>query len=162
MNYTLCECGHYKIALQTEVSDFSQQYWSIAQRYAPQLRMRKPGPNGLRAKFIRFFPLGLPSGVSLLHNLSYDSVDLKFDYFGHQLEKLHGIYGAHLERHATIVKVGRSAAICLSVPRVNPQLPFAPQTQSVIAAICAAEERLQWLRHLLSFHMVHHPGYRPT
>lgn len=138
------------------------QYWKTAQRYAPQLRMRKPGPNGLRAKFIKFFPLGLPTDASLLHNLSSDSVDLRFDYFGHRLETLHGIYGAHLERHATIVKAGRSAAIRVSVPRVNPQLPFEPQTHSVIAAICTAEERLQWLRHLLSFHMVHHPGYRPT
>jgi len=158
----LCECGHYKVAFNIEASDFWQQYWDTAQRYAPQLRMRKPGPNGLRAKFIKFCPLGLPAGVFLIHRPLHDCVDLQFLHFGHQLEKLHGIYGAHLGRHGVIVQVGRSAAIRVIVPKVNPNLPFEPQEHSVIAAICTAQERLEWLKNLLRFYMVSHPGYRPS
>jgi hypothetical protein len=122
--------------------------------------MRKPGPNGLRAKFIKFCPLGLPTGVFLIHKPLHDCVDLQFLHFGHQLEALDKLYGAHLGRHSVIVKVGRSAAIRVAVPKVDPMLPFEPQEQSVVAAICIAQERLEWIKHLLWYHMVDHPGYR--
>jgi hypothetical protein len=124
--------------------------------------MRKPGPNGLRADLIRFCPLGLPSGVSLIHRLSHDCVDLQFDYFGHRLEELDRIYGAHLGRHESIVRVGRSGAIRVPVPTVNPKLPFEPQQQSVLAAIYTAQERSKWLKDLLRFGIVNHPGHRVT
>jgi hypothetical protein len=146
MGYMLCECGQYRVALNTKVPDFWQQYWTTAQRCAPQLRMRKPGPNGPRPGSIKFHPLGLPSGVSVIHKLTYDSVDLQFDYFGYRLEELDRIYGVHLGRHESIVKVGRSGAIRVPVPNVNPKLPFEPQQQSVLAAIYTAQERFKWLK----------------
>jgi hypothetical protein len=159
---TLCECGHYRVALNSEVSDFWQQYWSTARLCAPQLGMRKPRPNSPRRGSIKFHPLGLPSGVSLIHKLSCDSVDLEFDHFGRRLEELDRIYGVHLGRRVSIVRVGRSAAIRVPVPNVNPKLPFGPQEQSVLAVINTTQERLDWLKGLLGFHIVHHPGHRPT
>src|SRR6202163_1831048 len=104
MDYTLCQCGHYKVVLNTETPSFWQQYWSAAQRSAPKLRMRKPGLNGPRANSIKFDPLGLPSDVSLVHALSLDCVDLRFEYFGHRLEELDRIYGMHLGR-----QIGRAS-----------------------------------------------------
>ena len=160
--YTLCECGHYRVALNSGVSDFWQQYWSTAQLCAPQLGMRKPRPNGPRPGSIKFHPLGLPSGVSLIHKLSCDCVDLQFDHFGRRLEELDRIYGEHLGRHESIVRVGRAAAIRVAVPNVNPELPFGPQEQSVIAVIYTAQERLDWLKGLLRLYIVHPPGHRPT
>jgi hypothetical protein len=160
MNYTLCECGHYKVILNAEGSDFWQRYWSTAQRRAPQLRMRKPGPNGLRGNLVKFCPLGLPAGVSLIHKFDHDCVDLRFDYFGHRLEQLDRIYGMHLGRYASIVRAGRAGAIRISSPNVNPQLPFEPQEPCVLAAILTAQEQLDWLKRLLWLHVVDHPGHR--
>jgi hypothetical protein len=124
--------------------------------------MRKPGPKGLRADLIKFCPLGLPPGVNLIHRLSHDCIDLEFEYFGYRLEELDRIYGVHLGRHESIVRVGRSGAIRVPVPNVNPKLPFEPQQQSVLAAIYTAQERLKWLKDLLWFGIVNHPGHRVT
>jgi hypothetical protein len=162
MNYILCECGSYKLLAETEVSDFWQQYWSTAQRCAPQLGMRKPRPSGPQPVSVKFHPLGLPSGVSLVHKLQHDCVDLQFEYFGHRLEELDKLYGIHLGRHVSIVKVGRAGAIRVPVPNVNPKLPFEPQQQSVLAAIYTAQEQLGWLKGLLWIGLVDHPGHRVT
>ena len=149
MDYTLCsECGDFKLLHNTEGSNFWQQYWSTALRCGPQLRMRKPGPKGPRSNFIKFCPLGLPSDVSLIHVLSLDCVDLRFEHFGHRLEELDRIYGIYLGRHASIVKVGRAGAIRVPVPHLDQNLPFEPQQQNVLAAIYITEERFTWLRDL--------------
>jgi len=162
MDFTPCECGYYRVAPNTEVSDFWQRYWYTAQRCAPQLRMRKPRSNGPRPGSIKFHPLGLPAGVSLIHKMPHDCVDLQFDYFGHRLEELDKLYGMHLGCHVSIVKVGRAGAIRVPVPNVNPKLPFEPQEQSVVAAIYTAQERLGWLKGLLWIGIVNHPGHRVT
>jgi hypothetical protein len=142
----------YKCVPDLPVSDFWHEYWNIAQRQAPQLRMRKPKLKGGRAGFIRFYPLELPSGVQLIHKIPLDCVDLQFDGFGRRLQELQQKFGAALERNMSIQDATKSGAIRILVPNVNPKLPFKSQEQKVLAAISVAEELLEWFRVFAQLH----------
>jgi len=129
-----------------EVSDFWQQYWTVAERQAPQLRMPKPGSKPTRAGFVRFDALELPSRVQLIHKLRHGHVDLEFSGFGKRLQELQHLYGIFLKRNMSIQRASGSGAIRIEVCVIDPKLPFTGQAEKVSAAISEAHTLLDWFR----------------
>jgi hypothetical protein len=136
----------YTPRVDPEVSDFWQEYWKVAERQAPQLRMPQPGAKPARAGFIRFDPLDLPSRVGLIHKVRLDRVDLEFAGFGKRRQELQQVYGAFLGESMRIEKASGSGAIRIKVGKISPNLPFRSQEQKVSAAIGAAQALLEWFR----------------
>lgn len=104
-----------------KTTSFWQSYWSMAERFAKDLRMPRPTKKPATSSFIFFQPIGLDPNVRLIHKVPYGKVDLQFAGLGDQLETIENEYRTKLDHDMTIVKASKSGAIRIDVPELNIQ-----------------------------------------
>jgi len=134
----------YQPEADAPVTAFWQQYWTLCQEVAPSLEMGEPTGKPAAASFVYFRPGRLPKGIAIVHKLTRGCLDLQFDGHGEKLSALHAQFGSRLVPGMTIVKAGKSGAIRLRVPPVDPAKEFAAQQAAVQQGVAVARQLLCW------------------
>lgn len=126
------------------VTIFWDEYWNRARSVPPQLRMAKPGAKPATSTFIRFDPVALPPGVTLIHKFAHGNVDLQFSGLAARVGEFSRRYADLLDEEMSLAEAGKSLAVRIEVPIVQPQTPFAKSAGDAVAGIQAAERLVQW------------------
>lgn len=142
------------------VTNFWRAYWRFARDHAPELEMKEPKQKPSRAGFIHFFPRSLPRGIEIHHKFKKGRVDMQVKGFGNRLNELHRSLHRHLRRNMTLKQAGKSGAIRVEVPALDPNRPFEEQLPQAQIGLRAAMDLLHWFREhqrLMPNHV-----YQPT
>ena len=145
----------------TEASDFWSQQWKTAQRYAPPTADAKTRPNARSSQIHKVCPLGLPSDVFLIHKPLQDCAPpvclfrTPIEATSRDLRRTSGASRDHREgrevsSHSSFRSEGESA-VALRASNAERHRSHLRRRRAVAVASTSS-----------SFHMVHHPGYRPT
>jgi hypothetical protein len=141
----------YQRKLDADVTSFWQAYWEMAREHAPELQMKlDPRGAGPRSGFINFNPVGLPTGVQLLHKIlsgksSQDSVDLQFNRMGERMPELRRAFTARIDPDIEFARANGSGSIRLCVPKLDIRADFAPQAKNALEGIRAAKRLAAWI-----------------
>jgi len=134
----------WQLVPNEKTTAFWRDYWTIAERFANDLRMPKPTKKPATSSFIFFKPPGLALNVKLIHKVPYGKVDLQFAAMADHLDKLENDYGTKMDPDMTIVKASRSGAIRINVPELN--LQSRPSESDVRYGVDAALRLLKLYR----------------
>lgn len=126
------------------VTNFWDEYWKRASSLAPQLRMAKPGAKPATSTFVRFNPAALPPGITLIHKFAHGNVDLQFSGLAARASEFHRRYSGLLDDGMAIAEAGKSLAVRIEVPTVQPETPFAESADDVVAGLHAAARLVEW------------------
>jgi len=126
------------------VTRFWRRYWQLAWEMAPELQMPEPTGKPSGSSFVRFQPLGLPSGVTLLHKVWYGNVDLQFAGMGRRLREMREKYGSHLGDRARLVQASKPTAVRIKMHRIDMTDDLDQLEGKIMEAIRAAQYLLQW------------------
>jgi len=136
----------WQLVPDPKVGQFWQEYWTLANRLAPQLSMPPPKsqiPAG--SHFIVFKPAALPPNIKLKHKVRYGNVDLEFRDMGSRLAEMDRLYRAALPANAQIDKAGKSAVVRARVEPVDmARQDFASSEATMRRGIETAARLLDW------------------
>jgi hypothetical protein len=129
-------------------TEFWRLYWEAARVTAPRLELKKSGGKPSRASFAHYRPTDLPPQTKIVHKLRRSGVDLQLAGLGRRVNEVHRTLGGFLEADMVIERASESAVVRIRVPKVEPQMPFAPQRSAVLPGIEAARRLHDWcLKH---------------
>ena len=137
----------YQPEYNQAMSEFVAHYYAIAVRRFSQLEMQAPKQRPSGSTWITFHPTVLPRGAYICHQLSAGAVKL---FFGppSSLEAVSEVYRPYLPDEVTIEQAGKSVALIVQVPRIDPlALPVSQQQEAVLLGLNAAEELLRFAQH---------------
>ena len=127
-------------------TEFWREYWILATRIAPELRMPEPDAKPATSGFIAFRPSGLPDGYELLHKLPYGHVDLQIRGGAEQIGSIRDRYEPHLDSGMRIERASKSAVIRITVPKIQFRTSFSNVEAEVKEGVAAARRLLNWYR----------------
>ncbi len=126
----------YVMKVHAGKSAFHQAYWDYLQQHHPDFLMRKPKSKGAKSDWMLFRTLDFPKGVKLVHKNDTCCVDLEFE---HTLATdLASRRRPDWPDAVRVLQRGKSAALSLSVPQCDMDLPLADQTERIEVALRAA------------------------
>ena len=125
---------------------FWRSYWRLALAHAPELEMAEPKSKPSRAGFIYFRPPVLPRGIDIVHKFRFGYVDLQLRGMGKRLNEVRAVLGPCLETDMTVETAAKSAAIRISVPKLNSSMIMTQQEHAAVVGIEAANRLLAWFR----------------
>lgn len=125
---------------------FWHSYWELACSLAPELYMPEPSDKPAISGFIRFAPIDLPSGITLIHKAPYGHVDLQFSASSDRLDELRAKYNPHLGEGMRVEQAGKSVVVRISVTRIQLETPLSLSKTAVRESIIAAKRLLMWYR----------------
>lgn len=134
----------YQVVADAPVTAFWRQYWELTLRIVPELEMQEPIGKPARAGFVKFYPVSLPRGVSLVHKLGKGYVDLQFSGMGKRLSELRSKFGDYVEPGMEFKQATKSGAIRLDVPKLHTGFDFPPQEDNARQGLAAAQRLLAW------------------
>lgn len=111
---------------------------------APEFGMEEPTPKPAGSTWISFPNVGLAKGASLYHKLNLGYFDLQFAAMGEDLVEMRRQFSEKILEDMRIVRVEKSAAIRLVVPKLRVADPLANQRDDVIAGMNAGKRLLAW------------------
>lgn len=123
-----------------QTTKFWRDYWTLASRLAPELKMPRPSNKPAISSFVLFRPSGLGRGVELIHKATYGHVDLQFAGYASRLDELEGTYGKNLGKNAYIDKANKSGVLRIDVPEINMEIP---STTNIRKGIRAAQQLMR-------------------
>lgn len=152
---------HYKMALlasaiekgisgyqpveDAPVGEFWLAYYAMASRDGWELEMSKPAGKPSGAGFIYFRPRkALPPGFEICHKFKKGFVDLHIKGWGSRLGELEHMLNAHFRPDMKTAKAGRSVAIRLHAPKLDPGRPFSEQEAKARIGLDSAKALLGW------------------
>ncbi|WP_018168736.1 hypothetical protein [Thioalkalivibrio sp. ALMg9] len=151
---------HYKIALlqaaiekgtlgyqpeeDAAASSFWREYWLYSCKYAPDREMREPGTKPAGSTFISFHSPELPRGVGLVHKFTHGYVDLQVSGAGPRLNAMRAELERSLAEGMKVTRAGKSGAVRLRVPRLDPSATASSQGADILAGLQAAQQLLRW------------------
>jgi hypothetical protein len=107
--------------------------------------MKVPAGKPSGAGFIYFRPRKLlPRGFEICHKFKKEHVDLHIKGMGDRLNEVNTALRSHFSHNMKPHSAGVSAAIRITVPRLDPGRPFADQQSEARAGLEAAKELLRW------------------
>jgi len=139
-------CMGWTLVPDPAVTAFWQEYWEMASKLAPELRLPKPSEKPATSNFIYFRPLGLPKNTCLVHKVNYGYIDLQFGSMGEKTAELKKKYGRRLETGMRIDQAGKSGVIRIQVPAVDVRKPFTASESSIRKALQEATRLMRWFK----------------
>ena len=122
----------YNEALTKFVSD----YYAYASREYAHLEMQEPKPRPAASTWVMFHPKTLAKGINLAHQLTASLVKLFFNGQAESFDALEDKYKSILPDNASIDVAGKSVAISMEVPKVDPlEVSFADQQAKIKHAL---------------------------
>jgi len=110
----------YQPEYDEDMSSFVKAYYDTYGRSYPELVMQEPKPRPAQSDWIVFNPEGYPKGIWLCHQLFPGKVKAFFDGGASKLEELTERYLSALGSDVELGTAGKSAAISISVAKINP------------------------------------------
>jgi len=133
-----------------EKRDFAEAYAALAIERLPDLRVRPStdGPKAITRLFEGISLPGLPT-PTLRHEfgsgVAWKWVNAQFAGLGSSLDRVRSS-GLLTGTPFTAEPAGKSIAIRVPTPGINPQAPFATQRDAVIAGLDALQSLVEWLK----------------
>lgn len=124
----------YKPKIDERMTRFAADYWSYASQLFPELAMQKPKPRAAGNTWIMFSPIGMPSAVELVHQLTAGYIKFFFKGKSEDFDAINSKY-AGLSKEISGLSVeltGKSVSITVPTPAVDPQLQSFDSAKDVI------------------------------
>jgi len=126
----------YQPEYNEELTKFVSDYFLFASSDYNSLGMQEAKPRPTRSTWIMFYPKSLPKGTNLVHQLTAGFVKVLFNGGAETFDVFRDKYGGKLSPGASIGVVGKSVAISIEVPKVDPLLfGFSEQKEKVAEAL---------------------------
>ncbi len=131
------------------LTDFWARYWELAAAIAPSLRMERPSVRGGRSWWIRFSDAlvvhpSLPRAF-LIHKLERGRVQIEFPGWGERMDILEEAV-RRTDASLEVWPAGKSAALALQIPIIDPTADFEDQQVEAVAGLAAAIRLQEWWR----------------
>lgn len=127
----------YQAAQCPAMTAFVADYYAVAHERFPQLMMQEPRPRPSGSTWISFSPAVLPREGMLYHQLCAGAVKL-FLSAPHTLESVTAAYAMHLTKDTSLEQAGKSVALILHVPKIDPwRLTVTQQQEAVVIGLQA-------------------------
>jgi len=119
-----------------EITKFVSDYYSFASGEYAYLGMQKAKPRPAGSTWVMFYPKSLPKEINLVHQLAAGLVKVFFNGRAESFEALQEKYSSKLPDNASISVAGKSVAISMEVPKVDPlSVSFSQQQEKVVQAL---------------------------
>jgi len=128
----------YNPKIDERVTKFYQEYWECASREFPELSMKVPTPKTTASAWAGFHPKDLRKNLWIWHKMDIGRVDLEIGGAAGSVDAIRARASQFLAADTEVVKAGKSAAIRVSVPVIDPLAPFSEQIDRVRQALRAA------------------------
>lgn len=130
-----------------EMTQFVDDYYHFCTNTYGQLCPQKPKPRPAGSTWIMFYPKSLPREINLAHQLTSGFVKAFFRGKADSFEQLKGPLESILPSDAVVELAGKSVAVIIDVPKVDPlNVSFIEQQMLVRQAL----ERLAVLESVLT------------
>lgn len=141
----------YTPVIDTDVTNFWKEYYSLANQRFPILKMKRPGDKPSEGHWIHFTqaitsPSPLPRCV-IKHKLFQGSVDLEFADWGKHREVVESKISLMLAEKMIIKTTGKSLSISISTPSIDVKYNFNTQRDAIVVGLDAAYCLLSWFNH---------------
>lgn len=142
-------CGKFKKTSQMDPANtsFWLKYYELHNSYDPTLKMKEPGARKAGGYFVYFYPTILHSldKISFIHKYAKGDMDLQIDGIGDMLYEFENLITEFLEEGMTLLKRGKSAAICIKVPELDPGMHFDSQKEKIKSCFNACRRLVNWV-----------------
>jgi hypothetical protein len=134
----------YQPVEDAPTTSFWRDYWLLATAEAPELEMPEPANKPSGSTFIYFRPSIVKRGTSICHKFTRGFVDLQLAGMGARLNEVRIAQAKWIASDMHVVQAGKSAAIRLLVPKLDPAETITSQSESVRVGLRAAMRLLDW------------------
>ena len=110
----------YQPEHNSKMTQFVIDYYSFAISQCPELNIQEAKPRPAGSTWVMFYPKSLPKKSDLMHQLTHGLVKVFFNGQAEQFEELKEKYSSVLPVDAEIKVAGKSVAISIKVPKINP------------------------------------------
>lgn len=117
------------------ITSFQQEYWKHLAQEHPRIHMNRPTNKGPGSTWISLKGEGFPTRVHLVHKMDQDIVELSFQ--GQNIQDLK-LRSSDLHDDIVMAQKGKTVALSVRVPEVDPREEFSSQLAAVEAALAAA------------------------
>lgn len=125
------------------MTTFVADYFAIAVQNFPELKMQEAKQRPSGSTWVTFNPSELPRGAYICHQLSAGAVKLFLSH-PNSLESVLQAYGPHVPSEVTIEQAGKSVALIVKVPKIDPlKLSVVEQNEEVLFGLNAATQLLK-------------------
>ncbi|MBN2732392.1 MAG: PD-(D/E)XK nuclease family protein [Balneolaceae bacterium] len=141
----------YSPIVDTNTTNFWENYYEYAKLNFPHLNMRQPSPGiPVGSNFFMFFPkdIGLTEKDDMIHK-GYGAVDLQLGGRRTEIIQLKEKYSNHLLEEMKIVKAGKSAAIRIEIDPIDVTQDFNSQIHIIEDAFNKADMLYKWAKQYL-------------
>lgn len=119
-----------------QMTKFVSDYYAYASGEYAHLGMQEAKPRPAGSTWIMFYPKTFPKGINLAHQLTAGLVKAFFTGKAESFDALQEKYKSILPDNASIEVAGKSVAISIEVPKVDPlTISFADQKEKVMQAL---------------------------
>jgi hypothetical protein len=126
----------YQPAYNKELTNFVADYYAFASVDYTHLGMQEAKPRPVNSTWIMFYPKLLPKGISLVHQLAAGLVKVFFNGQAQAFDMLYEQYKSKIPNNASIDLAGKSVAISMEVPKIDPlSINFYDQQNKVEQAL---------------------------
>lgn len=126
----------YQPEYNEEITKFVSDYFSFCSEWYAQLGMQEAKPRPAGSTWIMFNPKSLPKEINLVHQLTAGFVKAFFNGKAELFENLKDKYSLKLPPEASIEVAGKSVAISIEVPKLDPlSVSFSDQKDKVVQAL---------------------------
>lgn len=130
-----------------EMTKFVYDYYVYASDEYTYLGMQEAKPRPAGSTWVMFYPKSFPKGINLTHQLTAGLVKVFFTGQAESFDALQQKYKSILPGNASIDVAGKSVAISMEVPKVDPlTVSFSDQREKVRTAL----QNLSMLEKLVS------------
>jgi len=126
----------YQPEYNEEITKFVSDYFSFCSGEYAHLGMQEAKPRPAGSTWIMFYPKSLPKEINLVHQLTAGFVKVFFNGKAEEFENLKDKYSLKLPPEASIEVAGKSVAIYIEVPKLDPlSVSFSDQKEKVEHAL---------------------------
>lgn len=126
----------YQPEYDASMSTFVSEYFAFVSANYTHLAMQEAKPRPAGSTWVHFYPNFLPKGSTLAHQLTAGYVKLFFYGQASEFEALQERYKSKLPNNATMELAGKSVAIIMEVPKIDPiSISFSDQQIKVEEAL---------------------------
>lgn len=133
----------YQPEYSLAMTKFVEDYYERAAREFSELKMQEAKPRPSGSTWVIFNPTVLPRGAYLCHQLAAGMVKL---FFGppSSIESVSDLYRPHISEQMKIEPAGKSVAIIMQSPKIDPlNLSVSQQQEAVRIGLMTASELLE-------------------
>jgi hypothetical protein len=132
----------YVAVISEPMTSFVRDYRSIALARNPRCGVQEARPRPAGSTWVMFLPVGLAKSRQLIHQLTAGNVKLLLSGFGDRGDQISEQVGARLDADMELAPAGKSLAVTIRVPVLDPLQKTAEAQREAIEMALSAVDRL--------------------